>query len=74
MKEVAARRAFLETEGVQLFGGPQAGQIAGTAPFQQTFGAVVGAQGRADAALAGFARATGYEAVTMRADCSTTSR
>jgi RHS repeat-associated protein len=65
VNEVAARRAFLETEGVQLFAGSQAGQIASTATFQQTFGAIVGAQGRGDAALAAFAKSTGYEAVTM---------
>ena len=65
VSEAAARRGFLEAEGVQLFGGPGAGQAAGGAGFRQTFGAVVGAHGRGDAALVSFARETGYEAVTM---------
>jgi hypothetical protein len=63
--EVSARGNFLSTEGIQVFGGPRAGQIASTTSFQETFAAVVNSQGRGDAALAAFAKATGYEAVTM---------
>lgn len=63
--EVAPRRAFLDTEGIQTFSGPQAAQAAGTMEFQDVFSAVAPQQGRADAALVAFARATGYEAVTM---------
>lgn len=64
--QAAARRAFLAREGIQLFGGPQAGQLAKTAKFQQVFQAVLRAgQGRGDASLAAFAKVTGFEAVTM---------
>ena len=64
--QAAARRAFLAQEGVQVFGGPRAGQLAQTAEFQQVFQTVLNAgQGRGDAALAAFARVTGFEAVTM---------
>jgi hypothetical protein len=59
------RHEFLQQEGVQLFGGPEAGDVASQPGFQKTFGSVVGAQGRGDAALAAFARETGFEAVTM---------
>lgn len=47
------------------FPGPQAGQIARTNALQKPFQTLVGVQGRGDAALAAFARATGYEAITM---------
>jgi hypothetical protein len=42
-----------------------AAAVASGANFQKTFGAVVRAQGRGDAALAAFARETGFEAITM---------
>lgn len=61
----AGRHEFLQQEGVQLLGGPEAGEVASQSGFQKTFGSVVGAQGRGDAALAAFARETGIEAVTM---------
>ncbi|HEX6340286.1 RHS repeat-associated core domain-containing protein [Umezawaea sp.] len=61
----AGRREFMEREGIELFGGPQAGQVAGTERFQSTFASVNPAQGRGDAALCAFACATGYQAVTM---------
>jgi RHS repeat-associated protein len=60
-----ARAAFLQNEGIDVFGGKQAGNIAGTAEFQQIFQKVEPIQGRGDAALGAFAKATGYEAVTM---------
>ena len=64
--QAAARRAFLARESIQVFGGPQAGRLAQTAEFQRIFHAVLAAgQGRGDAALAAFAKGTGFEAVTM---------
>jgi len=59
------RRAFLEAEGIGVFTGPQAGRVASGTAFQKTFQSIVGAQGRGDAALAAFARQTGFEAITM---------
>ncbi|HKO90854.1 MAG TPA: RHS repeat-associated core domain-containing protein, partial [Polyangiaceae bacterium] len=61
----AGRAAFLEREGVQLFGGPEAGAVANSAVFQETFQKIAAAQGRADAALAAFAKATGIPAITF---------
>ncbi len=61
----AGRRAFLEREGIRVFTGPKAGAAARGADFQKAFGSIVGAQGRGDAALAGFARAMGWQALTM---------
>jgi hypothetical protein len=60
-----ARIAFLKNEGIKVFSGEQAGNIAATKGFQQIFQKVVPIQGRGDAALSAFAEATGYEAVTM---------
>jgi hypothetical protein len=59
-----ARRAFLASEGIGHFGGPIAGQIARSVPFQDVFTTVNATHGRSDAALAAFAKATGLEAVT----------
>jgi len=61
----AARRSFLDREGIAVLGGPQAGVVAHTSIFQEVFQAVVVDHGRADAALAAFAKATGFEAVTL---------
>ncbi|AUX27172.1 uncharacterized protein SOCEGT47_077530 [Sorangium cellulosum] len=62
--QAARRRAFLKAEGIDVFGGPRAGQLASTPEFRKVFQATVGQQGRADAALGAFARTTGFEAVT----------
>ena len=59
-----ARRAFLENEGIALFSGPQAGQIALSIPFQEVFTRLLAVQGRGDAALVAFAKSTGFFAVT----------
>jgi RHS repeat-associated protein len=61
----AGRREFMQQEGIELFGGARAAQVAGTPRFQTAFNSVVRAQGRGDAALCAFACATGYTAVTM---------
>jgi hypothetical protein len=61
----AARRSFLDREGIAVFGGQRAGVVARTSIFQEVFQAVVVDHGRADAALAAFAKATGFEAVTL---------
>lgn len=58
----ATRRAFLEAESIIVFGGTRARIIVASTDFQIVFRQVVG---RGDAALAAFARATGYEALTM---------
>jgi len=64
--QAAARRAFLRREGIQIFGGQKAKQLAQSTIFQKVFQKVLAAgHGRGDAALAAFARATGYSAVTM---------
>ncbi|MBN1959548.1 MAG: VCBS repeat-containing protein [Deltaproteobacteria bacterium] len=60
----SARRAFLEREGIRLFGGPRAGATAATSAFQEAFQALRRQQGRGDAALMAFSRATGIPAVT----------
>jgi hypothetical protein len=60
-----ARRAFLDAQNIRVFGGPQAGVLASSSEFQDTFLQVAAQQGRDDAALAAFARVTGFEAVTM---------
>ncbi len=59
-----ARLTFLRQQGIEVFGGPYAGRIADLPDFQQVFRTIVEQQGRGDAALAAFARATGFEAVT----------
>jgi hypothetical protein len=61
----AARRAFLAAENIRVFGGPRAGTLASSPAFRDTFLQVAAQQGRGDAALAAFARLTGFEAVTM---------
>jgi hypothetical protein len=61
----AARRSFLDREGIAVFGGQRAGVVARTSIFQEVFQAIVVDHGRADAALAAFAKATGFEAVTL---------
>jgi hypothetical protein len=61
----SARRQLLEREGVELFSGPRAGELARTEEFRRVFGAVAPEQGRNDAALAAFSKATGNEAVTL---------
>ncbi len=58
------RRNFLRRESVELIGGPYAGQIARLPDFRKIFSSVKTAQGRGDAALAAFGKATGFEAVT----------
>ncbi|GLZ30163.1 hypothetical protein Lesp02_23530 [Lentzea sp. NBRC 105346] len=59
------RREFMQEEGIELFDGARAAQVAGTSEFQTAFNSVRDAQGRGDAALCAFACATGYTAVTM---------
>jgi hypothetical protein len=58
-----SRLSFLQGEGIKLFSGPQAGSIAQTSVFQNTFRATL-LHGRGDASLAAFSRATGFSAVT----------
>ena len=60
-----ARATFFKNEGIQIFGGEKAGNIAHTPEFQRIFKLIEPIQGRGDAALGAFAKATGYEAVTM---------
>jgi hypothetical protein len=48
-----------------LYDGPRAQNAAATADFKRVFGVVAKAQGPGDAALAAFAKATKYEAVTL---------
>ncbi len=61
----SARRRFLATEGIEVFGGPAAARVANNASFQKTFGTVRSAgHSRGDAALLAFAQQTGYSAVT----------
>jgi hypothetical protein len=48
-----------------LYDGPRAQNAAATADFKRVFGVVAKAQGPGDAALATFAKATKYEAVTL---------
>ncbi|KHL91173.1 hypothetical protein QW71_36200 [Paenibacillus sp. IHB B 3415] len=59
-----SRKAFLQQEGVGVFGGSQAKAISETSAFQQVFRSVKTSHGRGDAALGAFAKATGYEAFT----------
>jgi len=61
----AARSTFLDREGIAVFGGQHAGVVVRTSIFQEVFQAVVLDHGRAEAALAAFAKATGFEAVTL---------
>jgi hypothetical protein len=61
----AARKAFLNGEGIREFRGFPAWLLSQSLSFQNTFRRVAPQQGRGDAALAAFARETGYEAVTM---------
>ena len=61
----ASRRAFLEREGIEVLSAKAARTLASTPSFRQAFDSIVAAQGRADAALAAFAKASGLEAVTM---------
>ena len=65
VREVSARRRFFDQEGIQLFAGSNAKSISESSTFQHTFGIVAAQQGRGDAALAAFADATRFEAVTM---------
>ncbi|MEV4373858.1 polymorphic toxin-type HINT domain-containing protein [Nonomuraea sp. NPDC049637] len=60
-----ARRRFLEENNIQTITGQQAEAWASSAEFRAAFNAVVGAKGRGDAALVGFAAASGMTAVTM---------
>jgi hypothetical protein len=61
-----ARRAFLRAHDITVIGGADAARIAGDPAFREIFEKVI-KQGhsRGDAALVGFARVTGIEAVTM---------
>jgi hypothetical protein len=59
-----SRVSFMATENVELFGGPRAGAVAQTPEFQEAFRAIERAQGRGDAALVAFSRATGTPAIT----------
>ena len=61
----AARRQFLADNNISVITGSDAAGIASSPAFRAAFDAVVGAQGRGDAALIGFAAATGRTAVTM---------
>jgi hypothetical protein len=64
--QLATRRALLQAEGIQVYGGSSAAQAAAGSNFQNVFRATTAGQhGRADAALGAFARETGFEAVTM---------
>ena len=58
-------KAFLKNENIEVFNGKQAQSIASSSDFQNVFKTVAKDQGRGDAALSAFAKATGYEAVTM---------
>ena len=60
-----ARKGFLRAERIEVFSGPRAGQAAQSPVFQLVFHQVAGQHGRADAALAAFARVTSYQAITM---------
>ena len=59
------RLRFLKANNIQTITGTQARNWASTPEFQQAFKAVAGAQGRGDAALVAFAKASGMPAVTM---------
>jgi RHS repeat-associated protein len=62
--QLASRKAFLSQEGIQLFGGKQAGVVAKSFVFKNVFQSVAPNQGRSDAALAAFGKATGFTVVT----------
>jgi predicted nucleic acid-binding protein len=66
--QVKARKAFLDAEGVKVYGGPAAGAVAKDPNFRAVFDATRAAgHSRADAALAAFAKVTTAEAVTDEA-------
>ncbi|MBE1446732.1 hypothetical protein [Paenibacillus sp. OAS669] len=46
-----SRKAFLQQEGVEVFGGSQAKAISETQEFQQIFSLIKSSHGRGDAAL-----------------------
>lgn len=60
-----SRREFLESQGIRVLCAENAQKWAESEAFQQTFHIVAPSHGRGDAALAAFARASGYEALTM---------
>lgn len=68
-----ARRRLLKEQGVEVFGGQAARDLAKGKDFKEVFKAVFNrgpenasrANKRADAALAAFAKQTGFEAITL---------
>lgn len=60
--QLRARKAFLRTHNISVLNGKTLSQ--GT-DFKAAFKSIVGHQGRGDAALAAFARETGFEALTF---------
>ena len=60
------RKKFMKSEGIEIYSGAKAGNIAQTDEFQDIFKMIkTTTHGRNDAALVAFAKSTGHEAVTM---------